>query len=118
MLILEPMKNAMNIPANYQIIEHKGEPIAVVIPYAEYVTKFSHEPTIPDGVARRVLLEKSSLIRAWREYLGLSQDEMAVRMNITQPAYQQIESKTAKPRPATLQKLAKALGVDERQLYL
>ena len=108
----------MNIPTNHQVIEHKGVPVAVVIPYTEYIAKFNDEPTIPDGVARRVLIEKFSLIRAWREYLGLSQDEMSARMNMTQPAYQQIESKTTKPRPATLQKLAKALGVDERQLYL
>jgi len=80
--------------------------------------KFNHEPTIPDAVARKVLVDNFALIRAWREYLGLSQDEMAMRMAITQPAYQQIESKTTKPRAATLQKLAKALGVEEKQLYL
>ena len=110
------------IPTNHQIIEHKGKPVAVVIPYGEYIAKFSHEagiePTIPDEVARKVLVENSSLIRAWREYLGLSQEEVARAMGITQPAYQQMESKTTKPRPATLQKLAQALGVEEKQLYL
>ena len=108
----------MNIPTNHHIIEHKGKPVAVVVPYDEYLVKFNHEPTIPDEVVRKVIVENFSLIRAWREYKGYTQEEIAERMGISQPAYQQIEGKTAKPRSVTLQKLANAFGIKEEQLYL
>jgi DNA-binding XRE family transcriptional regulator len=108
----------MNIPINHHVIEHKGKPVAVVAPYAEYVKKFAPEPTIPNDVIGRVIVGNATLIRAWREYRGLTQTETARRMGMSQPAYQQIEDKTGKPRPATLKKLAQALEVEEKQLYL
>ena len=111
----------MNIPTNHQIIEHNGAPVAVVIPYDEYVKAFmgnDDDVAIPDAIARRILLENVSLIRAWREHFGLTQAEVAKRMDISQPSYQQLEDKTTKPRPATLQRLADALQIDPEQLYL
>ena len=53
--------------------------------------------------------------RAWREYLGLTQDEVATKMGITQSALAQIEA-SSKPRKATRQKLALALGINVEQL--
>ena len=53
-----------------------------------------------------------SLIQAWREYLELSQEEVAKRMGVTQAAYQQMEKKSARPRKATLDKIAAAFGLD------
>ena len=48
--------------------------------------------------------------RAWREYLGLTQDELVKRADITQAALSQIESGEHKARKATREKLARANG--------
>jgi len=52
---------------------------------------------------------------AWREHLGLSQAEVAGRIGITQAAYAQME-RVKKPRKATLEKVASALGLEVEQL--
>lgn len=105
----------MNIPTSHHIIQHEGQPVAVVVPYADYVRAFDTDVTIPHSVVMRSI--DVSLVRAWREHLGLSQAEVATRMGISQPAYQKLEDKEAKPRLATLQKIADALKLDIRQIY-
>ncbi len=77
--------------------------------------RIPEDDSAPHEVMRYVLRENFSLPRSWREYLGLTQDELAVRMQITQPALAQMESAT-RPRRATLEKLALALGVRVSQL--
>ena len=52
---------------------------------------------------------------AWREHLRLTQAEVAERMGITQSAYAQMEA-AKRPRKATLQKVAHALGLELDQL--
>lgn len=56
-------------------------------------------------------------VRAWREYLNLTQDEVAKRMGISQPAFAQQET-VAKPRKATREKIAAAFGINADQLWL
>jgi transcriptional regulator with XRE-family HTH domain len=56
------------------------------------------------------------LDRAWREYLGLTQKDVAEKMRIAQAALSQIESGEKKLRKATLEKLAQALGVSVEQI--
>ena len=73
-------------------------------------------PTIPHGVVELHILESKTPIRAWREYKGLSQKEVAERMNISQSAYSQMEKDDARLRPATLQKIAAALEISPEQL--
>jgi DNA-binding XRE family transcriptional regulator len=113
----------MNIPISHQVIMHQGVPVAVVVPYEEYATAFADsagqkakEPTVPHEVASRVLREHISPIRAWREYLGLTQAEVAVRMEVSQPAFAQMETPDGKPRMNTLKKVAAALGLVAAQL--
>lgn len=57
-----------------------------------------------------------SAIRAWREYLGLTQKEVADKMGVSQAALSQMESGEKKLRKATLEKLAKAMGLSVEQL--
>ena len=53
--------------------------------------------------------------RAWREYLGLTQSEMAARMGISQSAYSQHEN--AEQLTQTMRtKVATALGIKAEQL--
>nr|WP_321465121.1 helix-turn-helix transcriptional regulator [uncultured Desulfobulbus sp.] len=52
---------------------------------------------IPNEVVGAVIEGWITPVRAWREYLGLSQDEVASRAGITQAALSQIES--GEPNP-------------------
>jgi transcriptional regulator with XRE-family HTH domain len=61
-------------------------------------------------------MEDKSLVRAWREYKGLSQADMAERMGISRPAYAQLEAKGANLRATTVHRLALALDVQWEQL--
>jgi transcriptional regulator with XRE-family HTH domain len=54
-------------------------------------------------------------VKAWREYLRLTQAEVAARMGVTQSAYAQMEA-VKRPRKVTLAKLAAALGLEVEQL--
>jgi transcriptional regulator with XRE-family HTH domain len=56
-----------------------------------------------------------TIIRAWREHLGLTQEQVAERMGVTQSAYSQQES-SQKNRAATRRNIAEALGILPEQL--
>jgi DNA-binding XRE family transcriptional regulator len=71
---------------------------------------------IPGAVVDRMILGKVSRIHAWREHLGLTQEDVAKRMEVSRPAFAQMEAKGANVRPDTLKKIAMALGVEWEQL--
>lgn len=71
---------------------------------------------IPHEVVSRIV-DGLTPIRAWREYLNLTQDEVARRMGITQSAYAQQET-LAKPRKVTREKIATAFRITAQQLEL
>ncbi len=56
------------------------------------------------------------MIKAWREHLGMTQQELAVKAGVTQPAIAKLERAGASPREATLKKLAKAMGLIMEQI--
>jgi len=109
-------------------VEHRiisgpdGAPLYALVPWNEYEERFEGRPdeevTIPLEVIEMQYLggEVLSLIRAWREHLGLTQSEVAQRMGISQPAFAQMEASGVRPRPATLKKIAAALGIEWEQL--
>jgi ribosome-binding protein aMBF1 (putative translation factor) len=114
----------MNTPINYQTIMDHGKPAFVVIPYDDFLRIYPESKkmnientTIPHDVVRKIVSEDISRIRAWREYLGLTQKEVSVRMNITQAALSQMEKPGAKLRKPTREKLAEALGISYEQLF-
>ncbi|MDQ3204511.1 MAG: helix-turn-helix transcriptional regulator [Pseudomonadota bacterium] len=107
----------MNAPTDVQIInDAEGKPAFVVIPYAQYVAQKIEPDLIPHEVVSRIV-DGATPIRAWREYLNLTQEEVAVRMGVSQPAFAQQES-VAKPRKATREKIAKAFSITASQLEL
>jgi DNA-binding XRE family transcriptional regulator len=110
----------MNAPIRHQIIEDNGQPLFVLVPYAEYVSSLNRETAetfaVPLAVSKAANLEDKSLVRAWREYKGFSQAEMAERMGISRPAYAQMEAKDANLRATTVHRLAVALDVQWEQL--
>lgn len=98
-----------------------GLPAFVIIPYEEYLRVFAGKhlianDNIPHEVVGLTIKKGYSLVRAWREYLKLTQKEVAGRMGVTQAALSQIESGRQKLRKDTLKKLAKALNLTEEQL--
>lgn len=110
----------MTIPIKHQIIEKDGQPLFVLVPYEEYLTILDEDLdiTIPHDVVERHILEGQSLVRAWREYRGLTQEEVAEQMGISQSAYSQMEKPDASLRRATLKKIADALDVLPEQLHI
>lgn len=108
----------MNVPINHQIIKGQdGLPAFVVVPYAEYLRQQDRAGgLVPNEVVGRIVMDGVSNVRAWREYLGLTQADVAVRAGMTQAAFSQIESGEHRPRKATLTKIAVALGISVEQL--
>lgn len=92
-----------------------GEPAFVVLPYAEFLRRFAHdEGLIPHEVVSATV-NGASPMKAWREYLGLTQADVAARMGVSQAAYAQTEA-TRRPRKTTVARVAKALHIGVEQL--
>ncbi|OOH89863.1 hypothetical protein BMT54_05355 [Pasteurellaceae bacterium 15-036681] len=107
--------------ANVQIVnDQNGMPLVAVLPYDYYLSLVStprqtEELTVPHEIVGEVLIKEIPPIKAWREYLGLTQAEVAARLGISQPAYAKYE-KSHSLRKITKEKIAKALGISPIQL--
>jgi predicted transcriptional regulator len=108
----------MSVHINTQIIKDpSGNPLYAVVPYIDFIhLTRDYEPTIPNDVVWMTIDKGFSLARAWREYKGLSQETISVKMGISQAAYSQMESPKARLRKTTLEKIAAALEVGIGQL--
>ena len=108
----------MNAPTNLQVINGAdGQPAFVVIPYADFLKQHDRDRNlIPNEVVGMVIESDMTPIRAWREYLGMTQAEVAERLEVSQSAFAQFESPDAKPRRPTIKRVAKALGISVEQL--
>lgn len=108
----------MNAPTNFQtILGEDGKPAFVVVPYNTFrrMTGGFTPGTIPNAVVGLAFDEGMTPVKAWREYLRLTQAEVATGMGISQAAYAQMEA-AKRPRKTTLEKIAAALGVTVEQL--
>lgn len=110
----------MDIPENIQLIKDaQGNPMFVVIPYADYLAKRDRDnDLVPYEVACRILVDRLTPVRAWREHLTLTKKEVATRMGTSRRAYTEQENNTQKLRKATREKMAIALGITSAQLDL
>lgn len=108
------------------ILESDGKPAFVVLTYDRYIELLNNDqsgqPRIPadDSVPHEVVKLKVknnwSLIRSWREYLNITQTELASRLGITQPSYAAMEAPDANLKKYTRLRIAKALGVSTEQI--
>lgn len=111
----------MNAHTQYsRVVGSDGKTHYFLVPVEDFQklvdqSKQDEQITIPNAVVKLHLLDNLSVIAAWRTYLGLTQDEVAHRLSISQAAYCQLE-KTKRPRQSTKKRVAKALGLEERQL--
>ena len=96
------------------------KPLFAIVPYEQYLELqgIKREETIPDEVAQAFLTEDKSLAQAWREYKNRTQQEVAEKLGVTQSAYAQMEKPERKLQKGTRIRLAKALGIHEKQLIL
>lgn len=88
----------------------------MVIPYAQYVAQQKEPGLIPHDVVSP-MVDGATPIRAWGEHLHLTQDQVAKRLGISQPAFAQQES-VARPRKTTREKIAAVFGIRADQLEL
>ncbi|MBU3654931.1 MAG: helix-turn-helix transcriptional regulator [Alphaproteobacteria bacterium] len=70
---------------------------------------------IPNTVVNAMFDQGWTAVRAWREYLGLTQAQVAERLGISQPAFAQQEA-SPRLRKAIRDKIAAALGITPQQL--
>ena len=108
----------MGTLTDVQIIEKDGKPAFAVIPYEEYLRLLpkDEDETVPHEVVGLVIKKGMNLVKAWRTHLGLTQREVAKRAGISQAALSQMEKSTNELRTATLEKLARAMGISAEQL--
>ena len=114
-----------------QIIEKNGQPEWAVIPYEEYQRLVAeaemlqdirdydevklalaneNEELIPSEVTYALLNEENP-IRVWREYRGLTQQQVADEARISKPYLSQLESGQRKGTAEVLAAVARALNV-------
>lgn len=105
-----------------QIIIQNGKPAFAVLPWNEYQTLIhnqieSDESDVwfPNEVVK-ANVRGENLIKAWREYFKLTQEELAAKAGMKQSALARLERGNASPRKTTLAKLAKAMGIEVEQL--
>lgn len=114
-----------------QIIEKEGKPEWAVIPYQKYLElleqaemledirdhdriiqmiESGEEEIIPAELVRS-LAEGKNPVKAWREYRGYVQQQLADMAGISVPFLSQIETEKRDASTKTMVKLAEALGV-------
>ena len=112
----------MTAHTNPQVITQNGKPAFAVIPWDEY-QKLLHNQAdtneadvwFPNEVVK-ANVRGDSLIKAWREYFGLTQADLASKTGMKQPALARLENSDAKIRKSTLTKLAEAMNISIEQL--
>jgi DNA-binding XRE family transcriptional regulator len=92
-----------------------GKPAFVVIPYDEYRKSLIEERGLIPHEVVSATVDGATPVRAWREYLGLTQAEVAARLKISQPSYAKQENSESLRR-STKEKIAAALGITFEQL--
>jgi len=113
----------MKAHIEHQVIEKDGVPLFVLVPYDEYfrpkrVLEDEGKVYLPHEVVVSHTIDGKSLPRAWREHKGLSQEDVAKRMKISQESYCQMEKPRARLRQTTRQRIAAALEIEEEQLRI
>ena len=108
----------MKAHTDYQKIEYQGQPAFVLVPWEDFDRirpwlegEKIHAAGIPQAVVEAHILQDIPIVRAWREHLGITKGELATKMGVSQAAVAKLEKPNAKPRRATLAKVAAALGI-------
>ncbi|ELY3413888.1 helix-turn-helix transcriptional regulator [Cronobacter sakazakii] len=122
---------------NAQVIHDKeGKPEYVVIPFELYLSLLTqlednetllplpfemsdeNDVTVPHEVVGISVEQNVSLQAAWRIWRGLSQQDVAEKLGISQSAVSQLESPDSRPQKRTREKLAALYDCQPEQLIL
>lgn len=122
---------------NAQVIHDKeGKPEYFVIPYELYLSLLTqlednetlmplpfemsdeNDVTVPHEVVGISVEQNVSLQAAWRIWRGLSQQDVAEKLGISQSAVSQLESPDSRPQKRTREKLAALYDCQPEQLIL
>jgi DNA-binding XRE family transcriptional regulator len=115
---------------NVQVIERNGHPEWAVIPYQEYVYLLKEaemqadireydqaikeiekgEELVPSEIVYAIL-DGENPIRVWREYRGITQQELSRRAGISKPYLSQIETGKRTGKAEVLSAIAKSLDL-------
>lgn len=115
---------------NVQVIEKNGQPEWAVIPYEQYlrlieatemladIAAFDEakqrvadgEELVPSAVTYAIL-DGANPLRVWREYRGLTQQQLADTVGISKPYLSQLEAGQRTGSTNVLNALAQALNV-------
>ena len=116
-----------------QIIEKNGKPEYAVVPIDEYnlllekaeelddVTAFDkaiydlevgQDELVPADIAKRLVSGKESSLKVWREFRGMTQEQLAELAGISQGQVALIEGRKREGKVSVLKGLANALNVD------
>jgi DNA-binding XRE family transcriptional regulator len=113
----------MKTHIDYQTIDYQGNPAFVLVPWEDFKRirplldgDKIRIAGIPQAVVEAHILRAMPMIRAWREHMGITQKELAARIGVSQAAVAKLEKPDARPRRATLEKIAKALGISIEHL--
>ena len=104
----------------YPVLKINGTDTALV-PVADFMKLVAGRApgvgfvTVPREVSR-LFCDGASPLKAWRVYCKLTQEELARKMGISRGAYSQMEKPGNKPHSATINNVAKALGIDPKQI--
>jgi DNA-binding XRE family transcriptional regulator len=122
---------------NIQLIERNGKPEWAILPYEEYLKLLEQaemledirdydtakaelendeDEIIPSEVVE-ALLDGENPIKVWREFRGLTQQQLADAAGISKPYLSQIETGKRKGTVDILSAIAKALNVSLDDLY-
>jgi DNA-binding XRE family transcriptional regulator len=121
-----------------QIIEKNGQPEWAVVPYEEYQRLVEQAEMLQDirdydevklalakgdeelipGEVTYALLDGDNPIRVWREFRGLTQQQVAAQAGISKPYLSQLESGQRKGTIEVLSAIAKALNISLDDLVM
>lgn len=123
--------------AQVQIIERDGQPEYAVVPIETYRRLLAlaedmediraydramaeidrgEDEILPAELAERLLSGDTRPLRIWREYRGLTQQQLGDAAGVGKSHISQIEAGRKQPTVAVLQALARALAVDMEDL--
>lgn len=95
--------------AEYSRLRELSEEARDVADAKAIADRIKTEGTMPAAVLDAVLDRGITAVKAWREYRGLTQAELARRTGVSQPCIGKIENGAVYGRPATRKALAAAL---------
>lgn len=108
----------MKTHTDYQTIDFQGKPVFVLVPWEEFnrVRPYLEQSdvlkdTVPHDIVEANVLHGVPIIKAWREHMGMTQEQLAEKIGVKQPSLARIESGTVKPRHSTIIKLSAVFGI-------